>query len=501
MKTLGSTTHRFIHAFLAAALLSAGALAHAAPVSPGGWIPKPGIPAHPFIPADSWAKSKFFDFYTNRKNWDTSGLMSFVEYDPKLPRILIVGDSISMGYTLDVRQMFKGKANVYRISGNGGDSTRFLSNFEKYLGAGTDWDLIHFNWGLHDLVRQDSSKAYNSAFHPRYTEEEYARNLEKCVAILESTGAHLVWASTTPIPPNSAGRVTGDEVPRNAAAAAIMKKHGIEIDDLYTLMKNGPDYHAGPGNVHFTGSGSYELAKQIARVIEKKLGITANAAAENVKAARLVNHWRFNNNFKDEITKAEAVPADPGAFSFVAGQLSPCLYSKNEGATKSLDLGTTSGCLQTLSVTLWFKVESMDRHATLLAKTGSATENVGWQISLRKLTNPAGEITGGGIWFMIGNGTQRKTANVRYDRPAFTIGHNKWHHLACTFNGETGTAEIFVDGTMITRSTGISQSPKDAVSELKVNAGSFKGWLDELQIWDGVLTDSQIKELVHQEGG
>ena len=490
-----------IFASLPADCAAASSAPQAVPTAPGSWIPKPGIPAHPFIPPDSWAKSKFFDFYNNRKNWDEAGLMSFVEYDSKLPNILLIGDSISMGYTLDVRQIFKGKANVYRISGNGGDMTRFLLNYEKYLGAGTHWDLIHFNWGLHDLVRQDATKAYNSAFPPRFTEEEYGKNLEKCLAILESTGAHLVWASTTPVPPNSAGRVVGDEVTRNAIAAAIMKKHGIEIDDLYTLMKNGPDYHAGPGNVHYTGAGSYEIAKQVARVIEKKLGITADAPAQSVKAARLVNHWRFNNNFRDEITKAEAAPADPSAFSFAPGQLSPCLYCSNKGTTKSLSLGATAGALENLSVTLWFKVESLDRPMTLIGKSGEAANNVGWQISLRRLKDPASEVTGCGIWFMLGHGSQKQMFNVRYDRPAFTVGKGKWHHLACTFNSESGTAEIYADGVMITRSSGISQSPKDSVSELKINSNGFKGWVDELQVWDGVLTGSQIKELVNQEGG
>jgi len=469
----------------------------------GDWIPKPGIPKNPAISPSFWATNKFHDFYVGRSNWDESGLMGFVEYNPKLPRILLIGDSISMGYTLDVRQLFKGKANVYRIPGNGGDMTRFLANYPRYLGAGTNWDLIHFNWGLHDLVRQDPAKKYDSAFKPRYTETEYSNHLEQCVAILKSTGAHLVWASTTPIPPNAPGRVMGDEVIRNAIAAKIMQQHGIEIDDLYTLLKNGEDYHGGPGNVHFTGTGYFEMAKQITKVIAPKLGISVNATTEGGRAARLVNHWRFDNNYRDELTQASGTAADPSAFSFAAGQLSPCLYCKNTGRSKYLSLGTKAGGLPEFSVTLWFKAESLTRPATLIGKTGDAKENVGWQILLRGVANPAGECTNGALWFVIGNAAQRKTFNLRYDRPAFTVGQGKWHHLACTFKEDTGEAKIFVDGTMITRSSGITLSAKDLVSELKINgnAGGFKGWVDELQIWDGVLTSSQIKELVNQEGG
>ncbi len=461
------------------------------------WTPKPGLPAQPAIAPGFWATNGFADFYTQRKNWDESGVIGFVECDPKLPRILLIGDSISMGYTLDVRQLFKGKANVYRIHGNGGDMTRFLANYARYLGAGTNWDLIHFNWGLHDIVRQDATKAYNSAAQPRFTEAEYVQHLEQCVAILKSTGAHLVWASTTPVPPQSAGRVTGDEVARNALAATIMQREGIAVDDLYTLMKTNEHLHAGPGNVHFTGGGYLVQARQIAQVIEKKLGITANVVATNGTAARLVNHWRFNNNFRDEMTKVESKPADARSFAFVPGQLSPCLQLKNKGVS----LGAQAGPLKSFSVTLWFKADQFERPMTLIGKTGASTNNAGWQISLRHSAKTEGEGATGGIWFMIGNPATRKTQNLRFDRPAFTVG--KWHHLACTFEGESGTAEMYVDGVQLTRATGIAQSAQDPASELKLgnNRYGFSGCLDELQIWDGPLTGSQIKELANQEGG
>lgn len=489
----------FVHCVIVCLLVAvaAGAAPEGGAQVPTPWLAKPGVPAHPAIASGFWATNGFADFYTQRKNWDEAGVMGFVECDPQLPRILLIGDSISMGYTLDVRQLFKGKANVYRIHGNGGDMTRFLGNYARYLGAGTNWDLIHFNWGLHDIVRQDASKAYNSSAKPRFTEAEYVQHLEQCVAILKSTGAHLVWASTTPVPPDAAGRVTGDEVARNALAAALMQREGIEINDLYSLMKTNANLHAGPGNVHFTGGGYQVLAQQITKVIEKKLGITANAVASTGPAARLVNHWRFNNNLRDEMTRLESKPADAKTFAFVPGQLSPCLQLKG----KAVSLGVKAGALKSFTVTLWFKAEKFERPMTLIGKTGASTNNCGWQISLRRPAKTEGECTTGGIWFVLGNPALRKTQNLRYDRPAFTVG--KWHHLACTFEGNSGTAELYVDGVQLTRSTGIAQSAQDLVSELKLgdNHYGFNGCVDELQIWDAPLTASQIKELANQEGG
>ncbi len=71
---------------------------------------------------------------------------AFVEDDPTLPSVLIIGDSISIAYTDPVRAMLEGKANVHRIPVNGGNTLRGLDSLEVWLGD-RNWDIIHFNWG------------------------------------------------------------------------------------------------------------------------------------------------------------------------------------------------------------------------------------------------------------------------------------------------------------------------------------------------------------------
>jgi hypothetical protein len=85
--------------------------------------------------------------------------MAKIEDVAGLPRVLLIGDSISIGYTLDVREMLKGKANVHRIPTNGGPTTNGLKSIKAWLGD-SKWDVIHFNWGLHDLkyIQDDPSK-------------------------------------------------------------------------------------------------------------------------------------------------------------------------------------------------------------------------------------------------------------------------------------------------------------------------------------------------------
>src|SRR5262245_45995913 len=72
-----------------------------------------------------------------------------VTEQPGLPRVLLIGDSISIGYTVTVRRELAGKANVLRIPENGADTANGLKKIDAWLGE-SKWDVIHFNWGLHD---------------------------------------------------------------------------------------------------------------------------------------------------------------------------------------------------------------------------------------------------------------------------------------------------------------------------------------------------------------
>jgi lysophospholipase L1-like esterase len=189
-----------------------------------------------------------------------------VKDDPALPRVLIVGDSISIGYTAPVRKLLAGKANVHRIMTNGGPTTNGLKNLTEWLGAAR-WDVIHFNWGLHDLRIMDDGKH-------QVPIEEYEKNLAELVARLKATGARLIWCSTTPVPAGklSPPRRTAD-VPRyNEAAARIMGASGIPINDLYSFALPRLDRIQRPENVHFTAEGSERLAEVVAREILRALG-------------------------------------------------------------------------------------------------------------------------------------------------------------------------------------------------------------------------------------
>ena len=205
-----------------------------------------------------------------------SGPMAPIEDDPALPRVLLIGDSISIAYTLPTREALKGVANVHRIPTNGGPTSRGLENIDRWIGE-KKWDVIHFNWGLHDLCyRHPKSKTQGNRDKVNgkvtHSPEEYAQNLEKLVERLKKTGAHLIFATTTPVPEGEAGRKLGDDLIYNRAAVAVMKKHGVEINDLHAVMADRmAQFATKPGDVHFKPEGSKLLAKQVAGAIRAAL--------------------------------------------------------------------------------------------------------------------------------------------------------------------------------------------------------------------------------------
>jgi hypothetical protein len=192
-----------------------------------------------------------------------------------LPRVLLIGDSISMGYTLDVRELLKGKANVHRIPTNGGPTSRGLTELTKWLGD-SKWDVIHFNWGLHDIkyITTDPSKRVSpkdAGAHPQVSPEDYEKNLTALVNQLKATGAKLIWCNTTPVPEGVDGRVVGDEAKYNAIAAKVMSAAGVPTNDLNAHAKAGPAGGQLPANVHYSAEGSKYLAQKVASEIESRL--------------------------------------------------------------------------------------------------------------------------------------------------------------------------------------------------------------------------------------
>lgn len=198
-----------------------------------------------------------------------AGLVWECTPDPSLPNVLLLGDSISIGYTLQVRELLKGKANVYRPLKSGKPLNCFtaengIASLSAWVGT-QKWSVIHFNFGLHDLKYVNGTKLDKVGGTQVSTVEGYKKNLDTLVPLLQKTGAKLIFATTTIVPAGEGGRVEGDEKRYNEAALEVMKKYGVAVNDLHALTSTfPPELFKKPANVHYSEEGSARLAKQVA---------------------------------------------------------------------------------------------------------------------------------------------------------------------------------------------------------------------------------------------
>ena len=206
---------------------------------------------------------------------------AFVENNPDLPNVLIYGDSISIMYTQRVRQKLAGKANVYRLFSNGSDSNAFIPKMKKMHQVMQnkeldqpwtfDWDVIHFNVGLHDLKYLKDKKLDRENGKQVTTLEDYQKNINAIVAYLKqlAPNAKLVFATTTPVPEGAAGRFAGDAKKYNEVANKVLLKFPkVAIDDLYNFTKpKQSQWWSKPGDVHYNTQGRNAQGDEVARII------------------------------------------------------------------------------------------------------------------------------------------------------------------------------------------------------------------------------------------
>jgi hypothetical protein len=222
-----------------------------------------------------------------------------------LPRVLLIGDSISGGYHKLVAKALEGKAVVAKSSDNGESTAVGVKKIDGWLGD-TRWDVIHFNWGVWDMY------GWQYAADDR-SPAAYAQRLETLVVRMKKTEAKLIWATTTPVPPKPESTmlkrwkkevVIDQDLERQyqEAALQVMKKHGVQVDDLYALLKPRRSEFQADDNVHFSAGGSALMAKQVADCILKALGgerqaggsapgLVPTTTRENVMS--LAGAWRF----------------------------------------------------------------------------------------------------------------------------------------------------------------------------------------------------------------
>ncbi len=195
-----------------------------------------------------------------------------------MKKILLIGDSIRMGYDTYTKMAFENSAEVYFPGDNcrfTGYIIRHLYDWKNELGLNDDIDLVHWNAGLWDDLVMLDGKHHTSL-------EVYKENIGRICNIIKILfpKAKMIFATSTPVQEELftvCKRYNKDTESYNAAAIEIVKKYGGETNDLYTLMNNAPvEYHS--DFVHYyTKEGTRLITNQVVNCIEKVLGIKGKA--------------------------------------------------------------------------------------------------------------------------------------------------------------------------------------------------------------------------------
>ncbi len=192
-----------------------------------------------------------------------------------LPKVVLVGDSIRLGYAPVVAERLKGKVTIVSPEPNGGDSANVLKNLEAWV-IREKPQLVHLNCGLHDLKLLQATKKH------QVEPDSYRANLREIVGRIRGAGIPgLVFANTTPILDDrhakrgaNFDRFEADVVQYNRTAQEVMDELGVPVHDLHGLV-----HHAGAGKLllkdgtHYTPEGSRLLGEAVADCILRQLAI------------------------------------------------------------------------------------------------------------------------------------------------------------------------------------------------------------------------------------
>lgn len=248
-----------------------------------------------YVGASSCATTNIFGKKYNeavcREAWNNlkkgkNPAFDYINPQKRLPKVFIYGDSISIGYTPTVRKQLEGKADVFRIHRNGFASHSlqpFMETMRKAMfqpdleqGWGFDWDVIHFNVGLHDLKYVKEGKLDKVNGNQVSSLDQYRTRFTDACEYLISIypKAQIIFATTTAVPEGDVkGRFAGDSARYNQVAIEVLANYpSIVINDLYGFTKpHADEWHIKPGDVHYNEIGKAAQGKEVASVIEKYL--------------------------------------------------------------------------------------------------------------------------------------------------------------------------------------------------------------------------------------
>ena len=196
-----------------------------------------------------------------------------------MKNVLLIGDSIRMGYDKAVKKTLEGKANVYFPAENCRFASYVLRYIHEYgsLVKDGDVDVIHWNAGLWDCLRLFEEE-------PHTPIDVYAYYIDRiCVRIKKSfPNAKVIFATSTRVQSEKMQKDFkryNEEIEKyNEAAVQVVKKHGFDVNDLYAVSATLPDEaHSDPVH-YYTPMGTEAFTNAVLSYVLSTLGINEEIA-------------------------------------------------------------------------------------------------------------------------------------------------------------------------------------------------------------------------------
>lgn len=183
--------------------------------------------------------------------------------------VVLIGDSIRMGYEETVRSQLAGLANVWAPEENGGTSENVLARLDQWILCRRA-DVVHINCGLHDIKKEFGQ---DTAAVPLIAYTENVRSI--LTRLRDETEATVVWAPSTPVNQDwhnankPFARFESDVVAYNVAASEIAQELGIVVNDLFSVVNSaGCDHLLLDDGVHFKPEGYALLGESVVGCIK-----------------------------------------------------------------------------------------------------------------------------------------------------------------------------------------------------------------------------------------
>lgn len=194
-----------------------------------------------------------------------------------MKKVVLLGDSIRLGYESTVKKELAGLAEVWSPTDNGQHTLNLLLNFWSWVQQQQP-DILHLNAGLWDVRNVLRGQPDNLV-----PLDQYRQNLQRLLQLAaQTTRARIIWATTTPVDiahnmqhhaaTGHPGRTEGDVERYNAAALEITTQLGIPVNDLHALvLREGKANMLCPDGVHMTDAGYTLLGHAVAEKIRPLL--------------------------------------------------------------------------------------------------------------------------------------------------------------------------------------------------------------------------------------